>query len=148
MQLAEMLERRTELCENGHFGCERMLRLTEFIDDAVEGNGHYPLTRNQNCSGLISSVSATGLTLPGSFAHRGWKRWRSPSGMKRQRRLSTPAGLHGRISSGNDSITSLCKKPGTTTDYQGALNSQTRHWRRFVISPAICPPMTLLTQFT
>lgn len=29
MQLAEMLERRAELCENGHFGCERMLRLTE-----------------------------------------------------------------------------------------------------------------------
>ena len=41
MQLAEMLERRAELCENGHFGCERMLKLTEFIDDAGEGNGHY-----------------------------------------------------------------------------------------------------------
>ena len=41
MQLAEMLERRTELCENGHFGCDRMLKLTDFIDDAGEGNGHY-----------------------------------------------------------------------------------------------------------
>ncbi|WP_188024599.1 hypothetical protein [Citrobacter braakii] len=41
IQLAEMLERRAELCENGHFGCERMRKLTEFIDDAGEGNGHY-----------------------------------------------------------------------------------------------------------
>lgn len=41
MQLAEMLERRADLCENGHFGCDRMLKLTEFIDDAGEGNGHY-----------------------------------------------------------------------------------------------------------
>ncbi|ENX4473492.1 hypothetical protein ACFO72_004460 [Enterobacter roggenkampii] len=41
MQLAEMLERRAELCENGHFGCDRMRKLTEFIDDAGEGNGHY-----------------------------------------------------------------------------------------------------------
>lgn len=41
MQLAEMLERRAALCENGHFGCDRMLKLTEFIDDAGEGNGHY-----------------------------------------------------------------------------------------------------------
>ncbi|WP_235430925.1 hypothetical protein [Serratia marcescens] len=42
IRLAEMLERRAELCENGHFGCDRMLKLTEFIDDAGEGNGHYP----------------------------------------------------------------------------------------------------------
>ncbi|MGJ3448767.1 hypothetical protein [Enterobacter sp. PTB] len=41
IQLAEMLERRAALCENGHFACERMLKLTEFIDDAGEGNGHY-----------------------------------------------------------------------------------------------------------
>lgn len=41
MQLAELLERRAELCENGHFGCEHMLKLTEFIDDAGEGNGYY-----------------------------------------------------------------------------------------------------------
>ncbi|MBS3894439.1 hypothetical protein, partial [Serratia marcescens] len=41
IQLAEMLVRREELCENGHFGCDRMLKLTEFIDDAGEGNGHY-----------------------------------------------------------------------------------------------------------
>ncbi|WP_336243245.1 hypothetical protein [Enterobacter cloacae] len=41
MQLAEMLERRAELCENGHFGCDRMLKLTAFIDDAGEGNDHY-----------------------------------------------------------------------------------------------------------
>lgn len=41
IRLAEMLERRAELCENGHFGCGRMLKLTEFIDDAGEGNGHY-----------------------------------------------------------------------------------------------------------
>lgn len=41
IQLAEMLERRTELSGNGHFHCERMLKLTEFIDDAGEGNGHY-----------------------------------------------------------------------------------------------------------
>ncbi len=41
IRLAEMLERRAELCENGHFGCERMHKLTEFIDDAGEGNGHY-----------------------------------------------------------------------------------------------------------
>ncbi|MGQ3660657.1 hypothetical protein [Citrobacter braakii] len=43
MQLAEMLERRTELSGNGHFHCERMLKLTEFIDDAGEGNCHYQL---------------------------------------------------------------------------------------------------------
>lgn len=43
IRLAEMLERRAELCENGHFGCDRMLKLTEFIDDAGEGNGHYQL---------------------------------------------------------------------------------------------------------
>ncbi|MHA1053405.1 hypothetical protein [Enterobacter mori] len=42
-QLAEMLERRTELSGNGHFHCERMRKLTEFIDDAGEGNGHYQL---------------------------------------------------------------------------------------------------------
>ncbi|WP_371973022.1 hypothetical protein ACB496_15560 [Lelliottia nimipressuralis] len=42
MQLPEMLERRAELCENDHFGCDRMLKLTDFIDDAGEGNGHYP----------------------------------------------------------------------------------------------------------
>ncbi|MEL5428898.1 hypothetical protein [Serratia nevei] len=41
IRLAEMLERRAELCENGHFGCDRMLKLTDFIDDAGEGNGHY-----------------------------------------------------------------------------------------------------------
>lgn len=43
MQLAEMLERRSELSGNGHFHCERMLKLTEFIDDAGEGCGHYQL---------------------------------------------------------------------------------------------------------
>ena len=43
MQLAEMLERRTELSGNGHFHCERMRKLTEFIDDAGEKNGHYQL---------------------------------------------------------------------------------------------------------
>ncbi|EOW3238578.1 hypothetical protein AAIG28_23265 [Citrobacter freundii] len=43
MQLAEMLERRSVLIDkSGHFGCERMIKLTEFIDDAGEGNGHYP----------------------------------------------------------------------------------------------------------
>lgn len=41
MQLAEMLERRAELCENGHFQCARMHKLIEFIDDAGEGNGDY-----------------------------------------------------------------------------------------------------------
>ncbi|WP_143704288.1 hypothetical protein [Citrobacter sp. L55] len=41
MQLAEMLERRSELCEYGHFQCDRMRKLTEFIDDAGEENGHY-----------------------------------------------------------------------------------------------------------
>ncbi|ELN2578960.1 hypothetical protein RY966_004764 [Enterobacter kobei] len=43
MQLAEMLERRTVLSGNGHFHCERMRKLTEFINDAGEGNGHYQL---------------------------------------------------------------------------------------------------------
>lgn len=44
MQLAEMPERRSALIdESGHLGCERMLRLTGFIDDAGEGNGHYEL---------------------------------------------------------------------------------------------------------
>ena len=42
-KLAEMLERRTELSENGHFHCERMRKLTEFIDDAGEKNDHYQL---------------------------------------------------------------------------------------------------------
>lgn len=42
MQLAEMLERCSALIDkSGHFGCERMLKLTEFINDAGEGNGHY-----------------------------------------------------------------------------------------------------------
>lgn len=41
IQLAEMLERRSALSGNGHFHCERMYKLTEFIDDAGEGNGHY-----------------------------------------------------------------------------------------------------------
>ncbi|CAI1207238.1 hypothetical protein [Serratia proteamaculans] len=42
IQLAEMLERRSALLDkSGHFACERMLKLTEFIDDAGEGNGHY-----------------------------------------------------------------------------------------------------------
>lgn len=43
MHLAEMLERRTKLSGNGHFHCERMRKLTEFIDDAGEGGGHYQL---------------------------------------------------------------------------------------------------------
>lgn len=44
MQLAEMLERRSALIDkSGHFHCERMHKLTEFIDDAGEGNGHYQL---------------------------------------------------------------------------------------------------------
>ena len=38
-----MLERRTELSGNGHFHCERMRKLTEFIDDAGEKNDHYQL---------------------------------------------------------------------------------------------------------
>lgn len=42
-KLAEMLERRTELSGNGHFHCERMRKLTEFIDDAGEKNDHYQL---------------------------------------------------------------------------------------------------------
>lgn len=38
-----MLERRSALIdESGHFHCERMHKLTEFIDDAGEGNGYYP----------------------------------------------------------------------------------------------------------
>lgn len=42
IRLAEMLERRSVLIdESGHFHCERMHKLTEFIDDAGEGNGHY-----------------------------------------------------------------------------------------------------------
>ena len=41
MQLADMLERRAELCENGHLQCDRMRKLIEFIDDAGEGNGYY-----------------------------------------------------------------------------------------------------------
>ncbi len=42
IRLAEMLERRSTLIdESGHFHCARMHKLTEFIDDAGEGNGHY-----------------------------------------------------------------------------------------------------------
>ena len=42
IRLAEMLERRSALIdESGHFHCERMHKLTEFIDDAGEGNGYY-----------------------------------------------------------------------------------------------------------
>lgn len=41
IRLSEMLERRSELSGNGHFHCKRMHKLTEFIDDAGEGNGHY-----------------------------------------------------------------------------------------------------------
>lgn len=42
IRLAEMLERRSALIdESGNFHCERMHKLTEYIDDAREGNGHY-----------------------------------------------------------------------------------------------------------
>lgn len=34
MQLADMPERRAELCGNGYFQCDRMRKLIEFIDDA------------------------------------------------------------------------------------------------------------------
>lgn len=44
IRLAEMLERRSSLLNHsGHFYCERMHSLTDFIDDAGEGNGHYQL---------------------------------------------------------------------------------------------------------
>lgn len=44
IRLAEMLERRSALIdESGHLHCERRHKLTEFIDDAGEGNGHYQL---------------------------------------------------------------------------------------------------------
>ncbi|MCC4570368.1 hypothetical protein GT614_03420 [Enterobacter hormaechei] len=62
IQLAEMLERRTELSGNGHFHCERMLKLTKFIDDSGEGAIITSFTLNQKCSGLIVSILSTGMT--------------------------------------------------------------------------------------
>ncbi|WP_161975932.1 hypothetical protein [Enterobacter cancerogenus] len=86
MQLAEMLERRSELSGNGHFHCERMLKLTEFIDDAGEGAVIISFTLNQKCSGLIVSTLSTGLALPGLFVRWVWRRLRLHLPMKRQRR--------------------------------------------------------------
>ncbi|WPU21953.1 hypothetical protein RI049_18145 [Cedecea neteri] len=71
MQLAEMLERLAALCENGLFGCDRMLKLTEFIDGTGEGNGHYPFYPKPELQRLIVSISSTGLILPEAFAHWG-----------------------------------------------------------------------------
>ena len=102
---------------------------------------------SQNCSDLTVSIFATGLTLPGLFVRWVWRRLRLHLLMKQLGRLSTPVGLHGRISSESYSITSVCKKPGTTTPCHGALNSQTQHWRRFVISHATFHRMSLLTRF-
>lgn len=39
--LADMPERRAELCGNGHFQCDHMRKLIEFIDDAGEENDYY-----------------------------------------------------------------------------------------------------------
>ncbi len=55
MQLAEMLERRSALIdESGHFHCERMHKLTEFIDDAGEGNGYYQFHLKSELQRLLS----------------------------------------------------------------------------------------------
>lgn len=86
MQLAEMLERRTELSGNGHFHCERMLKLTEFIDDAGEGAVIISFTLNQKCSGLIVSILSTDLALPGLLVRWVWRRLRLHLLMKRRRR--------------------------------------------------------------
>ncbi|CAM4128481.1 MULTISPECIES: hypothetical protein [Lelliottia] len=43
---------------------------------AKEKRHDWQHSANPNCSGLTVSISDTGLILPGSFALRGWKKWR------------------------------------------------------------------------
>lgn len=90
MQLAEILERRSALIDkSGHFHCERMHKLTEFIDDAGEGNGHYQLYLKPELQRLNRFDLKYWPDIAGIVRSLGWKMWRLLLQMTRQRRLST-----------------------------------------------------------
>lgn len=86
MQLAEMLERRTELVVTVSFIASVCVNSPNLLMMPERGTVIISFTLNQNCSDLIVSILSTGLTWPGLFVRWVWSRLRLHLLMKRRRR--------------------------------------------------------------